>query len=329
MWKYLARRVVFMMFTMVFISLVTFAIIQLPPGDFVTNLVSQMISSGAGEVSPEFEASMRRLYGLDQPVYIQYFKWLRNIFTKGEFGYSFIYRRDAVDLILERMPLTLALSVSSLLFVWVTAFPIGIYSAVKQYSWGDYVVTFLGFLGMATPNFILALIFMYISYRYFGKATIGLFSPELADAPWSLAKFVDLLKHLWIPMIIVGTAGTAGLIRTMRANLLDELNKPYVETARAKGLSETRLLLKYPVRHALNPFVSTIGLALPGLISGAALTAIVLNLPTAGPVLLTAQLSQDLYVAASFFLAISALTLIGLLISDLLLAWLDPRIRLE
>jgi peptide/nickel transport system permease protein len=262
-------------------------------------------------------------------MYIQYLKWIRNIFTKGYFGYSFVYRRDASELITERMPLTLAVSVSSLLFIWVVAFPIGIYSAVKQYSWGDYIMTFLGFIGMATPNFILALIFMYISYKHFGKATIGLFSAGMTDAPWTFAKFVDLLKHLWIPMIIVGTSGTAGLIRTMRANLLDELNKPYVETARAKGLSEIRLLLKYPVRHALNPFVSTIGLALPGLISGAALTAIVLNLPTAGPMMLRAQLAQDLYVAASFFLAISSLTLIGLLISDLLLAWLDPRIRLE
>jgi peptide/nickel transport system permease protein len=329
MWKYLLRRFAYMVFTVWIISIISFVVIQLPPGDFVTNLVSQMIAGGAREIPPEFEESMRELYGLNQPMYVQYFKWLRNIVFKGNFGYSFIYRRDTVDLIGERMPLTIVVSLASVIFVWVVALPIGIYSAVKQYSLSDYTFTFLGFLGLATPNFLLALIFMFISYRYFGQAMVGLFSPEFADAAWSLGKFWDLLKHLWIPVVIIGTSGTAGLIRTMRANLLDELNKPYVETARAKGLSEARLLWKYPVRHAMNPFISTIGLTLPALVSGEALTAIVLNLPTAGPILLGSLMSQDMYVAASFILLLSVLTVVGIFISDLLLAWLDPRIRLE
>jgi peptide/nickel transport system permease protein len=329
MWKYLLRRFAYMAFTVWVISVISFVVIQLPPGDFVTNLMSQMLASGASEIPTDFEESMRELYGLNQPMYVQYFKWVRNIFLKGDFGYSYVYRKDTAELIGERLPLTLAVSSASVLFIWIVALPIGIYSAVKQYSVSDYTFTFLGFIGLATPNFLLALIFMFISYRYFGQAMIGLFSQQFADAPWSFAKFVDLLKHLWIPVIIVGTSGTAGLIRTMRANLLDELNKPYVETARAKGLSEAKLLWKYPVRHALNPFVSTVGLTLPGLISGAALTAIVLNLPTAGPILLGSLMSQDMYVAASFILLLSVLTVIGIFISDFLLAWLDPRIRLE
>lgn len=329
MWKYIVRRFAYMVFTVWVISIISFVVIQLPPGDFVTDLVSQMIAGGAREIPPEYEEAMRELYGLNQPMYMQYFKWMRNILLKWDFGYSYIYKKNTVELVGERLPLTLAVSISSVLFIWIVALPIGIYSAVKQYSISDYTFTFLGFIGLATPNFLLALIFMFISYKYFGQAMIGLFSQKFAEAPWSFAKFLDLLKHLWIPVIIVGTSGTAGLIRTMRANLLDELNKPYVETARAKGLSEMKLLWKYPVRHALNPFVSTIGLTLPGLISGAALTAIVLNLPTAGPILLGSLMSQDMYVAASFILLLSALTVIGIFISDLLLAWLDPRIRLE
>ncbi|MCB0128777.1 MAG: ABC transporter permease, partial [Caldilineaceae bacterium] len=220
-------------------------------------------------------------------------------------------------------------SLSTFLFVWIVSLPIGIFSAVRKYSIGDYIATFLGFIGLATPDFLLALIFLFLSYKYLGQAMIGLFSQQYMDAPWSLARFGDMLQHLWIPVIIIGTAGTAGLIRTMRANLLDELNKPYVETARSKGVSETRLLLKYPVRHAMNPFIATIGWVLPGLISGEALVSIVLNLPTSGPVLLNALITQDMYVAAGFILMLCTLTVIGTFISDLLLAWLDPRIRLE
>jgi peptide/nickel transport system permease protein len=329
MWRYVTRRFVTMIFTLSVISIISFAVIQLPPGDYVTDIMHEMISAGAAEIPPEFEAQMRRIYGLDQPIYMQYFKWIRNIVLKGEFGYSFTYQRDARTIIVERLPMSFALAFSSMLFVWAVAMPIGIYSAVRQYSAADYAASFLGFIGLAVPNFLLALIFLFITYKYMGQAMIGLFSQQYADAPWSWAKVLDLLKHLWIPMIIIGTGGTAGLIRTMRANLLDELNKPYVETARSKGLPEMRLLMKYPVRHALNPFVSTIGWTLPGLVSGEAIVSMVLNLPTAGPILLAALMAQDMYVAAGFVLLLSTLTVIGTFISDLLLAWVDPRIRLQ
>jgi peptide/nickel transport system permease protein len=329
MWQYLLRRSLYMVFTVWVISIISFVAIQLPPGDFVTNLVNQMISSGGQELTPEYEAQLRELYGLNQPVYVQYYKWMRNILTKGEFGWSFVYRRDAVELITERMPMTFALSFGSFILVWVIALPIGIYSAVNQYSIGDYFFTFLGFIGLAVPSFLLALIFLFVSQRYFDQAMIGLFSPEFADAPWSWAKLFDMFKHLWIPVLLIGLGGTAGLIRTMRANLLDELNKPYVETARSKGLTETKLLIKYPLRHALNPFISTIGWTLPGLIAGEVIVAIVLNLPTSGPVLYSALQQQDMYVAAGFILLLSVLTVIGTFISDVLLAMLDPRIRLQ
>jgi peptide/nickel transport system permease protein len=318
-----------MLFTVWVISIISFVAIQLPPGDFVTNLVNQMISAGGRELTPEYEAQLRELYGLNQPVYVQYYKWMRNILTKGNFGWSFVYRRDAVELIVERMPMTFALSFGSFILVWVIALPIGIYSAVNQYSIGDYFFTFLGFIGLAVPSFLLALIFLFVSQRYFGQAMIGLFSPEFADAPWSWAKLFDMFKHLWIPVILIGMGGTAGLIRTMRANLLDELNKPYVETARSKGLAETKLLIKYPLRHALNPFICTIGWTLPSLIAGEVIVAIVLNLPTSGPVLYRALQQQDMYVAAGFILLLSVLTVIGTFISDVLLAMLDPRIRLQ
>jgi peptide/nickel transport system permease protein len=326
--KFFVWRLAYMLITIWVITIISFAVIQLPPGDYVTVLKSQMLNAGAKEVSAELEQSLREQYGLDQPIYIQYAKWMGNIFLKGEFGYSFVYRDDAFTLISERLPLTFTLSFASMIFVWVVALPIGIYSAVKKYSLGDYLFTFLGFIGLAIPNFLLALVFLFLSYKYLGQAMVGLFSEGFVDAPWSLEKFFDLLKHLWIPTLIIGLGGTAGMIRTMRANLLDELNKPYVDTARAKGLSEQALLLKYPVRHALNPFVSTLGWALPGLISGEAIVSIVLNLPTSGPILLSSLMQQDMYVAAGFILVLSVLTVIGTFISDLLLAWLDPRIRL-
>jgi peptide/nickel transport system permease protein len=329
MWRYVTRRLLYMLFTVWIISLISFAVIQLPPGDYVTSIVSQMLAQGAEGISPEMEAQLREQYGLNQPVYVQYVKWIGNIIFKGNFGYSFVYRRDAVNIILERLPMTFALSFFSVIFIWVVALPTGIYSAVRKYTIGDYVFTFVGFIGLAVPNFLLALVLMFLSYRYFGRAQIGLFSPEFVDAPWSLAKIGNLLSHMIIPVIIIGTAGTAGLIRTMRANLMDELNKPYVETARAKGLSEWRLLWKYPVRHALNPFVSTIGWVLPGLVAGEVLVSIVLNLPTSGPILLDSLVSQDMYVAAGFLLVLSSLTVVGTFISDLLLVWLDPRIRLS
>jgi len=329
MHKFLLRRFMNMIVTLFIISMLSFVVIQLPPGDFVSDIVAKLTQTGGKEISPEFELQMRELYGLNEPVYVQYMKWMKNIITKGEFGYSHIYRRDASEIIFERMPLTLLITGLAVIFIWVTSLPIGVYTAVKQYSVADYFFTFLGFIGLATPNFLLALIFMYVGYEYFGLSIIGMYSQEYIDAPMSWAKAWDLMKHIWIPVLIIGTAGMAGLIRTMRANLLDELRKPYVETARAKGLSETRILWKYPVRHALNPFISTIGLTLPFLVSGEALTSIVLNLPTSGPVILDSLLKQDMYVASGFILMLSVLTVAGMFLSDVALAMLDPRIRLE
>ncbi len=330
MWQFIVRRLVYMLFTVWVISLISFAVIQLPPGDYVSAMVEQMLtSSGGTDLPPDYEAQLREQYGLNQPLYVQYYKWLRNIVLHGNFGYSFVYQEDAKEMILQRLPMTFAVSAFSVVFIWLVALPIGIYSAVHKYSLSDYFFTFVGFIGLAVPNFLMALILMYISYKYFDRAMIGLFSPEYIEAPWSLARFIDLLKHIVIPVIIIGTGGTAGLIRTMRANLLDELNKPYVDTARAKGLSETRLLWKYPVRHALNPFISTIGWVLPGLVAGEVIVSIVLNLPTSGPIIYNSLLNQDMYLAAGFLLMLSVLTVVGTFVSDILLAWLDPRIRLQ
>ena len=328
MWKFLLKRAGSMLLTVWIISLISFVVIQLPPGDIATTEISRMRANGA-EVSPAIEQRIRAQYGLDQPLYVQYLKWIGNIVLHGNFGYSFIYQRDASEIIRDRLPMSFALSFASLMFVWVIALPFGIYSAVHKYSLLDYSVSALVFIGLAVPNFLLALIFLFLTYRATGRAAIGLFSPQFEAAPWSLGKLGDLLQHIWIPIIIVGFSGAAGLIRTMRANLLDELRRPYVNTARAKGLTERQLLLKYPVRHALNPFVSTIGWVLPTLISGEAIASIVLNLPTGGPVLLQSLLAEDMYLAAGFLLMLSVLTVIGTFISDLLLAWLDPRIRLE
>lgn len=328
MLQFILRRLVFLIPTLIAISLVMFVIIQLPPGDYLTTLVAAMASQGE-DVDPAALTALKERYGLGQPIYVQYWKWISGIVLRGDFGRSFAWNMPVSDLIWGRLALTFVLSLSTLLFIWIIAFPIGVYSAVRQYSMGDYVATFFGFLGVAIPNFLLALVLMYIAFKYFNQSVGGLFSPDYQEAPWSLAKVGDLLAHLWIPIIIIGTDGTAGLIRIMRANLLDELRKPYVVTARAKGLPEWKLLLKYPVRVALNPFISTVGWVLPGLVSGSAIVAIVLSLPTTGPLLLRALLSQDMYLAASFLLMLSVLTVIGTLLSDLLLAWLDPRIRYE
>ncbi len=327
--KFLIRRAIYMIITVWVITIIAFIVIQLPPGDYVTSLVSEMMAQGTDSIDPAVVEQLREQYGLNDPMYVQYFKWMRNIILDGDFGYSLAFQRDAREIILERLPLTFLVTLSTVLFVWLIALPIGVYSAVRKYSIGDYIATFLGFIGLATPNFLFALILMYLSYKYGGQALIGLFSAEYVDAPWSFAKFLDLMKHMIIPIIIIGTSFTAGLIRTMRANLLDELNRPYVDAARAKGLSETRLLWKYPVRYALNPFVSTIGWALPGLVAGEVIVSIVLNLPTSGPILFNALLEQDMYVASGFILVLSALTVVGTFISDVLLAVLDPRIRLE
>jgi peptide/nickel transport system permease protein len=272
-------------------------------------------------------ARYREIYGLDDPILVQYWKWISGILFRGDFGYSFEWKRPVWDLVWERMGSTLSISVAALLFVWAVSLPIGIYSAVRRHSVGDYVFTFLGFIGLAIPNFILALTLMYVAYKYMGQTVGGLFSQQYVNAPWSWDKFVDLLAHLWIPIVVIGTNGTAALIRILRANLTDELNKPYVITAKAKGLPEYKVVLKYPVRIALNPFVSAIGWVLPELISGVTITAIVLNLPMLGPMLLRALTVQDMYLAGSIILLLGVLTLIGMLISDLLLAVLDPRIR--
>lgn len=328
MLQFILRRLVFLIPTLIAISLVMFIIIQLPPGDYLTTLVAAMASQGEN-VDQAALVALKERYGLGQPIYVQYWKWISSIILHGDFGRSFAYNLPVSSLIWERLALTMVLSICSLLFVWIVAFPVGVYSAVRQYSIGDYVATLLGFIGVAVPNFLLALVLMYIAFKYFNQSVGGLFSPEYQEAPWNWDKVLDLLSHLWIPIIIVGTEGTAGLIRIMRANLLDELRKPYVVTARAKGLPEWKLLLKYPVRVALNPFISTVGWVLPGLVSGSAIVSIVLSLPTTGPILLRALLSQDMYLAGSFLLMLSVLTVIGTLLSDLLLAWLDPRIRYE
>lgn len=328
MLQYIIKRILYMIPTLLVISMVSFIIIQLPPGDYLDTLIATMASQGES-VNYEAMRALEDRYGLGQPIYVQYYKWISNIILRGDFGQSFTWNKAVSEIIWDRLLLTFVLSLASLLFVWVVAFPVGIYSAVKQYSVGDYIATFLGFIGLATPNFMIALILMYIAFKVFNQSVGGLFSPEYIDAAWSWARVGDLLAHLWIPVIIIGTAGTAGLIRIMRANLLDELKKPYVITARAKGVSETRLLFKYPVRTALNPFVSTVGWVLPELVSGEAIVAIVLSLPTTGPILLRALLQQDMYLAGSFIMMLSTLTVVGTLVSDLLLAWLDPRIRLE
>ncbi len=326
MLQYIARRVVMMIPTLFLVSVVSFTIIQLPPGDYLTTYVSQLAAMGDLVDESSLQALKDR-YGLGQPVYVQYFRWLTNM-LQGDFGQSMEWNRPVWGLLWERLPLTFVLSLATLLLTWLIAFPIGVYSAVKQYSVGDYIATFLGFLGLATPDFLLALVLMWVFFAFFNQSVGGLFSPEFANAPWSLAKVWDLAKHLAIPMIVLGASGTASLIRIMRANLLDELHKPYVVTARSKGLSETRLLLKYPVRAALNPFISTAGWYLPSLVSGSTIVAVVLSLPITGPLLLRALLSQDMYLAGSFIFMLSALTIFGTLISDILLAWLDPRIRL-
>ncbi|MDF1512987.1 MAG: ABC transporter permease [Anaerolineae bacterium] len=327
MLQYILRRILYMIPTLIIVSVISFVIIQLPPGDYLTTVVTNMRASGE-TIDEAILASMEQRYGLNQPVYVQYWKWITGILLRGDFGQSFEWNQPVSVLIWGRLLLTFTMSLTTLIFTWIVAFPIGIYSAVRQYSIGDYLATITGYIGLAIPDFLLALVLMYIAFKVLNQSVGGLFSPAFSDAPWSWAKAADLFKHLWIPVIIIGTGGTAGLIRVMRANLLDELHKPYVVTARAKGMTEFRLILKYPVRMALNPFVSTVGWTLPILVSGSAVVSIVLALPTTGPLLLRALMSQDMYLAGSFIMLLSVLTVLGTFISDILLAWLDPRIRL-
>ncbi len=326
MLQYLARRGLYLIPTLIAIAVVSFVLIQLPPGDYLTSYIAELGSRGT--VLDESQiASLRQRYGLGEPLHTQFLKWIWGV-IHGDFGWSFKWSKPVSELIGERLLLTFVVSLSTLMFTWVVAMPIGIYSATHQYSLGDYFFTMVSFIGRGIPDFVIALILMWISLSVFHISATGLFSADYRQAPWSMARVVDLLRHLWVPMIILGMGGTAGLIRILRANLLDELHKPYVVTARAKGLTERKLLWKYPVRLALNPFVSTIGWSLPALFSGATIISVVLSLPTNGPLLLDALLSQDMYLAGSFVLILSAATVIGTFVSDILLAWLDPRIRL-
>lgn len=323
---FIGHRLLQLIPLLIAISIITFVIIQLPPGDYLSTYINQLELSGTN-VSESTVLSLQQQYGLDQPMYQQYFIWMKNILLHGDFGQSFSRNAPVSEVIGERLGLTMIISIFTLIITWVIAIPIGIYSAVRQYSILDYIFSVVGFIGLAIPNFLIALVIVYFVFANTGVAITGLFSPEYAEAPWSFAKFLDMLQRIWVPVIIIATAGTAGLIRTMRGMLLDELSKQYVITARAKGVSEKRLLFKYPVRIAINPLISTIGWTLPTIISGEAIVSIVLNLPTTGPVLLDALKSQDMYLAGSFILILSILTVVGTLISDILLAWVDPRIR--
>jgi len=323
---YVLHRLMMMVPTLLIISIIIFTIIQLPPGDYLESYIAELQSQGES-VDPQKIAYLRAEYGLDQPLWQQYFTWITGM-LQGDFGYSFEYDLPVSEVVGDRLFLTILVSFFTILVTWMIAFPIGIYSATHQYSWGDYGLTFLGFLGLATPNFLLALVLLYLANIWFGTSIGGLMDPQYMDQPWSKDKLISVLEHLWIPVLVIGTSGTAAMIRRLRANLLDELQKPYVVTGRAKGLPESRLLLKYPLRVSLNFFVADIGSLLPAVISGAEVVAVVLSLPTTGPILLAALQSQDMYLAGSFLMFLAILTVIGVLISDLALAWLDPRIRL-
>jgi peptide/nickel transport system permease protein len=328
--RYILRRILLAIPTLIVVSVIAFAIIQLPPGDFLTAYIAQVRQMEGDQAANQLQGIIPQLkaqYGLDEPFHVQYFLWIRNILLEGDFGYSFEQKQPVSTLIWERLGLTIVLTSTTLVFTWLLAIPVGVLSATKQYSIGDYFFTFLGFLGLGIPNFLIALVLMWVAFAHFGASITGLFSEQFIEAPWSLAKVADMFSHIWLPVVVLGLGGTASLIRTMRANLLDELNKPYVEAGRAKGLTETRLIWKYPVRIALNPFVSSIGWALPQLVSGATIVSIVLNLPTTGPLMLRALLAQDMYLAGAFVLLLSVLTVIGMLISDVLLALFDPRIK--
>jgi peptide/nickel transport system permease protein len=325
MLQYIARRLLFAVPTLIVISIISFILIQLPPGDFLTSYAANLAAMGEQATGDQLQA-LRDAYGLGQPIYVQYGKWIWGV-LHGDFGRSLEWGMSVESLIWQALGYTVALSLFTMLFTWLLAIPIGVYSATHQYSAGDYLATFVGFIGLGVPSFMIALVLMWIAYSALGLDVGGLFSEQFKNAPWSLAKVWDLFKHLWIPALILGLGGTAGLIRTMRANTLDELHKPYVMTAQSKGLKRNRLIWRYPVRVALNPFVSGAGLQLPDLISGGTIVGVVLSLPTAGPLLLRALQSQDMYLAGAFVLLLSVLTVLGTLISDIILAWLDPRIR--
>jgi peptide/nickel transport system permease protein len=327
MTRYILQRLALLPLLMVIYSFVIFVIIQAPPGDFLTAYVATLASSGSS-LSAEQIAAMRHEYGLDQPMIVQYFLWVQHL-LHGDFGLSLEYQRPNAELISEMLGLTLALALFSFVLTWVLAIPAGIYSATHPRSVGDHILTVINYIGVATPNFMLALILMWVAFAYFDVSVTGLFSPDYINAPWSWSRVADLLEHIWLPALVLGIAGTARLSRIMRANLLDELNKPYVVTARAKGMKEWRLVLRYPVRLAFNPLVSTIGWYLPLLFSGSLIVATVMNLPNIGPLLLRALVNRDMYLAGGILLIYSFLTVVGTLVSDVLLALIDPRIRVE
>jgi peptide/nickel transport system permease protein len=324
---YITKRLLLLPVLVLIFSIFAFFIIQAPPGDFVTNYIAELAASGSAIDQAQIDG-LRSLYGLDQPMYVQYLKWMGRILT-GDMGVSLDWQRPITELIGERLLLTVLLGTFTFLFTWALAIPIGILSATRQYSFLDYFFTIINYFGVSTPTFMTALVLMWLAFSRLGISITGLFSAEYVDAPWSYARVVDMLKHMWLPMVILGLDGTARLARVMRANLLDELKKPYMEMARAKGMSEWRLVMKYPVRLALNPLVSTIGWYLPLIFSGSVIVATVLNLPTIGPMLLRSLTNQDMFLAGSIILIYGFLAIIGTLISDILLVWLDPRIRME
>jgi len=327
MFRFLVRRTLVMIPTLLVISALVFIIIQLPEGDYLTSYITELEAQGE-KVSAEKIQFLREQYGLDDPPLERYFSWLWGM-LRGDFGYSFEYNLPVSQVVGDRLFLSFLLSFATIMFTWVVAFPIGVYSATHQYSWGDHSLTFIGFLGLATPNFLLALVLLYFANVVFGTSVGGLMDPQYLNEPMSWAKLLSVLEHLWIPVVVIGTSGTAGMIRRLRANLLDELQKQYVVTGRAKGLPPLKLLMKYPLRMALNPFIADIGSLLPEVVSGAAIVSVVLSLPTTGPMLLAALQSQDMYLAGSFLMFLAALTVVGMFLSDLALAALDPRIRLE
>jgi peptide/nickel transport system permease protein len=324
---YFARRLLYMVTTLVFVSVIGFVIINLPPGTYLDFYQERRQMQGTHTAAEELEAIKRR-YALDKPIYVQYWKWVSG-FVRGDFGRSFEYNREVGELIWQRLGFTMLISVSTLLFTWIVAIPIGIYSATHQYKFGDHAFTVIGLAGLSMPNFMLALILMVIAQRVFGQSVGGLFSREYIDASWSLGKVLDLVKHLWVPILVVGTGGTAGLIRMMRGNLLDILNMQYVQAARARGVSETMVIVKHAVRNAVHPLIMVLGMSLPGIISGSTVVAIVLSLQTTGPLYFRALRQQDMFLAGTFLMFLAVMVVVGNFVADILLAWVDPRIRYE
>lgn len=327
MLAFLTKRLATMVVTLLVISALVFAIIQLPEGDYLTTYIADLQAQGEN-VDPKKIEYLRKQYGLDKPVVLQYVYWVAGL-LQGDLGYSFEFDKPVATVVGDRMWLTMILNFATVLFIYIVAFPIGVYSATNKYSIGDYGITFLGFLGIATPNFLLALILLYLANVWFGTSIGGLMAPQYIDQPWSTGKVLSILEHLWVPVLVIGMSGTAGMIRRLRANLLDELQKQYVTTGRAKGLTEGKLLIKYPLRMSLNPFISDIGSLLPQIVSGSVIVSAVMSLPTTGPMLLDSLRSQDMYLAGSFLMFLAVLTVVGMFVSDVALALLDPRIRLE